>query len=60
MICRSMTIKAKVSAADAYAVNYVGMDLTVDGFVVASSPAIPRLSPLQSQQSARSVIARSS
>lgn len=28
------TIKAKVAPADAYAVNYVGMDLTLDGFVV--------------------------
>jgi len=34
-------IKAKVSAVDAYAVNYVGMDLTVDGFVVASSSGDP-------------------
>jgi acetyl-CoA decarbonylase/synthase complex subunit gamma len=30
-------IKNLVSAANAYAVNYVGMDLTVDGFAVASS-----------------------
>ena len=30
-------IKSLVSAANAYAVNYVGMDLTVDGFAVASS-----------------------
>ncbi len=30
-------IKALVSEADAYAVNYVGMDLTVDGFAVAST-----------------------
>jgi acetyl-CoA decarbonylase/synthase complex subunit gamma len=29
-------IKAKVQAADGYAVNYVGMDLTLDGFCVAS------------------------
>jgi len=29
-------IKALVSEANAYAVNYVGMDLTVDGFTVAS------------------------
>jgi acetyl-CoA decarbonylase/synthase complex subunit gamma len=29
-------IKAKVSAADAYQVNYVGMDLAIDGFAVAS------------------------
>ena len=27
-------IKAKVSTADAYAVNYVGIDLTLDGFAV--------------------------
>jgi acetyl-CoA decarbonylase/synthase complex subunit gamma len=30
-------IKTLVSEADAYAVNYVGMDLTIDGFVVASA-----------------------
>jgi acetyl-CoA decarbonylase/synthase complex subunit gamma len=30
-------IKALVSQVDAYAVNYVGMDLTVDGFAVAST-----------------------
>jgi acetyl-CoA decarbonylase/synthase complex subunit gamma len=30
-------IKATVSAADAYAVNYVGMDLTLDGFAVEST-----------------------
>jgi len=29
-------IKAKVSAADAYKVNYVGIDLSIDGFAVAS------------------------
>jgi acetyl-CoA decarbonylase/synthase complex subunit gamma len=29
-------IKAKVSEADAYQVNYVGMDLAIDGFAVAS------------------------
>ncbi len=29
-------IKAKVSAADAYQVNYVGIDLAIDGFAVAS------------------------
>jgi acetyl-CoA decarbonylase/synthase, CODH/ACS complex subunit gamma len=29
-------IKALVTQANAYAVNYVGMDLTMDGFVVAS------------------------
>ena len=30
-------IKAKVVAADAYVVNYVGMDLTLDGFAVESA-----------------------
>ena len=30
-------IKSLVNAANAYAVNYVGMDLTVDGFAVAST-----------------------
>jgi acetyl-CoA decarbonylase/synthase, CODH/ACS complex subunit gamma len=30
-------IKAKVAAADAYKVNYVGMDLTLDGFAVEST-----------------------
>jgi len=30
-------IKAKVSAADAYAVNYVGFDLALDGFAVESA-----------------------
>jgi acetyl-CoA decarbonylase/synthase complex subunit gamma len=34
-------IKATVAEADAYAVNYVGMDLTVDGFVVASASGDP-------------------
>jgi acetyl-CoA decarbonylase/synthase complex subunit gamma len=29
-------IKEKVSAAEAYKVNYVGIDLTIDGFAVAS------------------------
>jgi acetyl-CoA decarbonylase/synthase complex subunit gamma len=29
-------IKAKVTAADAYKVNYVGIDLSIDGFAVAS------------------------
>jgi len=29
-------IKEKISAADAYAINYVGIDLTLDGFAVAS------------------------
>ncbi|MBN2149175.1 MAG: acetyl-CoA decarbonylase/synthase complex subunit gamma [Anaerolineales bacterium] len=29
-------IQTKVTAADQYAVNYVGMDLTIDGFAVAS------------------------
>jgi acetyl-CoA decarbonylase/synthase complex subunit gamma len=35
------TIKALVTEANAYAVNYVGMDLTVDGFAVASSSGDP-------------------
>jgi acetyl-CoA decarbonylase/synthase complex subunit gamma len=35
------TIKSVVTEANAYAVNYVGMDLTVDGFVVASSTGNP-------------------
>lgn len=30
-------IKALVAEADAYAVNYVGIDLTIDGFAVAST-----------------------
>jgi acetyl-CoA decarbonylase/synthase complex subunit gamma len=34
-------IKALVTEANAYAVNYVGMDLTVDGFAVASSSGNP-------------------
>ncbi len=34
-------IKALVTEANAYAVNYVGMDLTVDGFVVASKAGNP-------------------
>jgi len=34
-------IKATVAQADAYAVNYVGMDLTVDGFAVASTSGDP-------------------
>jgi len=34
-------IKATVTEANAYAVNYVGMDLTVDGFVVASMAGDP-------------------
>jgi acetyl-CoA decarbonylase/synthase complex subunit gamma len=29
-------IKAKVDAADAYKVNYVGIDLSIDGFAIAS------------------------
>jgi acetyl-CoA decarbonylase/synthase complex subunit gamma len=37
----SEVIKSKVAAASAYAVNYVGMDLTVDGFAVASSSGDP-------------------
>mgnify|MGYP001090002741 FL=1 len=35
-------IKAKVKAADGYAVNYVGMDLTLDGFGVASRAGNPQ------------------
>ncbi len=35
-------IKAKVQAADAYAVNYVGIDLTLDGFCVASRAGNPQ------------------
>jgi acetyl-CoA decarbonylase/synthase complex subunit gamma len=35
------TIKALVTEANAYAVNYVGMDLTVDGFAVASMTGNP-------------------
>jgi acetyl-CoA decarbonylase/synthase, CODH/ACS complex subunit gamma len=34
-------IKATVGDANAYAVNYVGMDLTVDGFAVASASGDP-------------------
>jgi acetyl-CoA decarbonylase/synthase complex subunit gamma len=34
-------IKALVTEANAYAVNYVGMDLTIDGFVVASKSGDP-------------------
>jgi acetyl-CoA decarbonylase/synthase complex subunit gamma len=34
-------IKATVAAVEAYAVNYVGMDLTVDGFAVASTAGDP-------------------
>ena len=34
-------IKALVTEANAYAVNYVGMDLTIDGFAVASSSGDP-------------------
>jgi len=34
-------IKAMVAQADAYAVNYVGMDLCVDGFAVASTSGDP-------------------
>jgi acetyl-CoA decarbonylase/synthase complex subunit gamma len=33
--------KAKVSAADAYTVRYVGMDLTLDGFAVQSASGDP-------------------
>jgi acetyl-CoA decarbonylase/synthase, CODH/ACS complex subunit gamma len=35
------TIKAMVTEANAYAVNYVGIDLTVDGFAVASTSGDP-------------------
>ena len=35
------TIKAMVTEANAYAVNYVGIDLTVDGFAVASASGDP-------------------
>jgi acetyl-CoA decarbonylase/synthase complex subunit gamma len=35
------TIKATVAEANAYAVNYVGMDLTLDGFAVASTSGDP-------------------
>jgi len=35
-------IKTKVKAADDYAVNYVGMDLTLDGFAVASRAGNPQ------------------
>ena len=35
------TIKTKVAEASGYAVNYVGMDLTVDGIAVASSSGDP-------------------
>lgn len=35
------TIKAMVTEANAYAVNYVGMDLTMDGFAVASTTGDP-------------------
>ncbi len=34
-------IKALVTEANAYAVNYVGMDLTIDGFAVASKSGDP-------------------
>ncbi|MEJ2149562.1 MAG: acetyl-CoA decarbonylase/synthase complex subunit gamma [Chloroflexota bacterium] len=34
-------IKAKVGAADAYSVNYVGIDLTIDGFAVESVSGDP-------------------
>ena len=34
-------IKAKVAEADRYAVTYVGMDLTIDGFAVASVSGSP-------------------
>jgi acetyl-CoA decarbonylase/synthase complex subunit gamma len=35
-------IKAKVAAADSYAVNYVGIDLTLDGFAIASTKGDPQ------------------
>jgi len=35
-------IQVKVSTADAYAVNYVGMDLTLDGFAIASRAGNPQ------------------
>lgn len=35
------SIKALVTQADTYSVNYVGMDLTVDGFTVASKTGDP-------------------
>ncbi len=34
-------IKARVAPADAYAVNYVGMDLTLDGFAIESTSNDP-------------------
>jgi len=34
-------IQAKVAAADAYSVNYVGMDITLDGFAVESVSGDP-------------------
>jgi acetyl-CoA decarbonylase/synthase complex subunit gamma len=37
----SEAIKEKITAADRYAVNYVGIDLTVDGFAVASVTGEP-------------------
>ena len=35
-------IQERVSTADAYAVNYVGMDLTLDGFAIASRAGNPQ------------------
>jgi acetyl-CoA decarbonylase/synthase, CODH/ACS complex subunit gamma len=35
-------IKAKAATASSYAVNYVGMDLTIDGFAVASTKGNPQ------------------
>ena len=35
-------IKAKVAAADAYTVTYVGVDFTLDGFAVASTSGDPK------------------
>src|SRR4030066_637235 len=37
----SEAIKAMVTEADTYAVNYVGIDLTLDGFAVASTSGDP-------------------
>lgn len=34
-------IKSKITPAETYAVNYVGMDLTLDGFAVASTKGDP-------------------
>jgi acetyl-CoA decarbonylase/synthase complex subunit gamma len=50
-------IKNIVSAADSYTVNYVGMDLTVDGFAVASRSGNPN-SFTSAVQTVRSVSKR--